>query len=66
VGGETHREREDLGSQRGRTAPPAAEVGGAGERLATEPLESHEETQDVPVDQPVVLIQGVRRVRTLA
>jgi sporulation protein YlmC with PRC-barrel domain len=61
VGRETYRDREDLGAQRGRTAS-APEVGGAGERPATEPLEPREETRDVPLDRPVVLIR-VRRLR---
>jgi sporulation protein YlmC with PRC-barrel domain len=63
VGREAYRDREDLGTQRGRTAP-APEVGGAGERPATEPLDAREETGDVPVDQPVVLVR-VRRIHII-
>jgi sporulation protein YlmC with PRC-barrel domain len=54
------RNREELGAQRGRTTT-APEVGGAGERTATEPLDAGQETEDVPVDQPVVLVR-MRRV----
>jgi sporulation protein YlmC with PRC-barrel domain len=61
VGRETNRDRGDLGTQRGRTATARDEVGGADERPATEPLDAGEETGDVPVDQPVVLVR-VRRV----
>jgi sporulation protein YlmC with PRC-barrel domain len=63
VGRETKRGREDLGTQRGRTAT-AREGGGAGERTATEPLDAREETGEMPVEQPVVLIR-VRRVRII-
>jgi hypothetical protein len=55
-----------LGGERGRTAG-APEVGGAGERLTTDPLGPREETRDVPLDRPVEEVReegGVRiRVR---
>ena len=54
---------EDLGTQRGRTAT-AAGVGGASEHPTTEHSDVREETGDVAVDQPIVLVR-VRRVRII-
>lgn len=68
VGRETYRDREELGTQRGSIANAPDEVGGAGERTATEPLAPGEEPRDAPLDRPAKgmpeegVIVKVRRV----
>ncbi|MCA1718643.1 MAG: PRC-barrel domain-containing protein [Actinobacteria bacterium] len=64
VGRETYRDREDLGGSTDTTGIEPLEERTA-RREVDEPLEPREETRDVPMDQPVVLVR-VRRVRTIA